>query len=834
MVAFMIPVLYSPDETDFTSNGLGLLNDAIECTVEEERNGIYQLHMEYPVDGVHFGEIEEMSIIKAVPADGKPAQPFDVYRISAPLNGRVEIDARHISQRLSKNTVMPFTSTSVTDAFLQIKNKSVEQDDFTYWTDKTSSGTMKITAPRSVRAALGGSEGSILDSFGGGDYEWDGFTVKLWADRGFDKGVTLRYGKNITDINQERNIENTVTGIVPFWKGDDSEGTETVVTLTERAVYAQNAGNYPYARTIPIDFSEKFQSQPTEAQLRSAAQRYITSNKIGVPSVSIDVSFVPLWQTEEYKNIANLERVNLCDTVTVEFEKLGISAKAKVIKTEYNVLKDRYDSISIGNARTSFSDSISEKISSTANAIKQTIPKESVFRQIVNEQTQKITGGLGGYVVKTLNANNEPQEILIMDTDDVQTAVNVIRINKSGIGFSTNGYNGPFQSAWTIDGHFNADFIATGHLLANFIHGGTLSLGGTNNGNGVIEVYDANGTLIGRWDKEGLKVYKGLIQGPDIVAGGLNNTNGTIVVKDASGNEIGRWDKDGAVITGSLKMLGDTTYCTIGNTPTYVNYVVEGLVQRTLENLQYVIPYDSNGHVRAIKTFVKADVGNIQEILAVAGTVAQRLVVITTGSYLPEINTSSDVDKIRGYEERVTYNSTNGAVYRIIPLVGSGHDTGLEIYKNHVKLGKFTCDGEGMIGANRELDIPANSSSATIDGNTIAYASSSSKRYKHNINRSITGDRDPHNLLNLPVAEFIFNDDHPTQYADMKGETIPGIIAEDVAEIYPSAVIHSEDGEVESWDERRIIPGMLALIQEQDKTIKNLEARLAKLEELLT
>ena len=274
---------------------------------------------------------------------------------------------------------------------------------------------MKITAPRSVRAALGGSEGSILDSFGGGDYEWDGFTVKLWADRGFDKGVTLRYGKNITDINQERNIENTVTGIVPFWKGNDSEGTETVVTLTEEAVYAQNAGSYPYARTIPIDLSEKFQSQPTETQLRSAAQSYITSNKIGVPSVSIDVSFVPLWQTEEYKNIANLERVNLCDTVTVEFEKLGISAKAKVIKTEYNVLKDRYDSISLGDARTSFSDSISEKISSTANAIKQSIPKESVFRQIVNEQTQKITGGLGGHVVMTLNANDEPQEILIME-----------------------------------------------------------------------------------------------------------------------------------------------------------------------------------------------------------------------------------------------------------------------------------------------------------------------------------------------------------------------------------------------------------------------------------
>ena len=134
--------------------------------------------------------------------------------------------------------------------------------------------------------------------------------------------------------------------------------------------------------------------------------------------------------------------------------------------------------------------------------------------------------------------------------------------------------------------------------------------------------------------------------------------------------------------------------------------IMEPKATSTLENLQYAIPYDSNGHVRAMKTFVKASTGSIQEILAVAGTVAQRLVVITTGSYLPEINTSSDVDKIRGYEERVTYNSTNGAVYRIIPLVGSGHDTGLEIYKNHVKLGKFTCDGEGRIGTNRKTAEP--------------------------------------------------------------------------------------------------------------------------------
>ena len=790
----MIPVLYSPDETDFTSNGLGLLNDAIECTVEEERNGIYQLHMEYPVDGVHFSEIEEMSIIKAVPADGKSAQPFDVYRISAPLNGRVEIDARHISQRLSKNTVMPFTSTSVTDAFLQIKNKCVEQDDFTYWTDKTSSGTMKITAPRSVRAALGGSEGSILDSFGGGDYEWDGFTVKLWTDRGFDKGVTLRYGKNITDINQERNIENTVTGIVPFWKGNDNDGTETVVTLTEEAVYAQNAGNYPYARTIPIDLSEKFQSKPTEAQLRSAAQSYITSNKIGVPSVSIDVSFVPLWQTEEYKNIANLERVNLCDTVTVEFEKLGISAKAKVIKTEYNVLKDRYNSISLGDARTSFSDSISEKISSTANAIRQSIPKESVFRQIVNEQTQKITGGLGGHVVMTLNANDEPQEILIMDTDDVQTAVNVIRINQAGIGFSTNGYNGPFQSAWTIDGHFNADFIATGHLLANFIQGGTLSLGGVDNGDGVLYVNDASGSLIIIADNSGLRVTKGLIEGPDIRSKGQYSVDGI------------SYQKWAMLKDGEFRIMDAVYSATVPQT-VKANFglrddlwaVIECLMTSNYgAGIAFSVPgfnqADGNGRIYGMK-FYKAVTKNIP-VMHLNGALFLRAAGNHRGIFWDQRSLLTT--------GKTNFDDDNES-YGILPYIIAG-----SMYGTNVVGGLY------------------------VNGNSVS--SSSSARYKENISEKMDDKNDPHRLLFLKAKQGRYKKEYgyKLQYADMAGKTVPMFIAEDVAEIYPSAVIHSEDGEVESWDERRIIPGMLALIQEQAEKINNLETRIKNLEELPT
>lgn len=520
------------------------------------------------------------------------------------------------------------------------------------------------------------------------------------------------------------------------------------------------------------------------------------------------------------------------------------------------------------------SPSIEKIVSDNAKTTNDLIAEQStyiwgVIQNEIEEATAKITGSQGGYFKWIYDADGKPIELVNLgDSKDINTAQKVWRWNQGGLGHSNNGYNGTYDLALTNDGKINASMITTGILNAGVIRAGiiqdlqnsnfwnletgafSLSANATVGGSTVSAIAQTEAeaavnaqTQLSIFNKltnngatQGIYLYNNLlylngaylkansvsadvIYGGSLTLGGANNVNGRLYVKDANGETIGRWDKDGAVITGLLKMLGDTTYCTIGNTPTYVNYVVEGIVQRTLENLQFVIPYDSNGHMRAMKTFVKADVGNIQEILAVAGTIAQRLIVITTGSYLPEINTSSDVDKVRGYEERVTYSSTNGGVYRIIPLIGSGHDTGLEIYKNHVKLGKFTCDGEGRIGTNRELDIPPNSSYATIDGNTIAYVSSSSERYKHNINRTLTGDRDPKNILNLPVAEFVFNDGHPIQYADMKGKTIPGIIAEDVAKFYPSAVIHNGKGEVESWDERRLIPAIISLIQKHENEI---------------
>lgn len=503
----MIPILYDKNETDFTSNGLGRLPDAIECIVTEKRNGSYELAMRYPVDGVHFSDITVSRFIYAVPADGKRSQPFRIYNIGKPLNGIVDIRAEHVSYQLSHIPVSPFEATTIGAAMAGLGEYAAESCPFTFWTDKTTVANFSVDVPTSIRALLGGTQGSILDVFGGGEYEFDGYDVKLYQHRGSDRGVTLRYGKNITDIKQEENIANTYTGVMPFWKGTDSTtGSEVIVMLPEKVLHSANADNFPYKRTIPLDMSSNFQEKPTEAQLRSAAQNYMTVNNIGIPSVSIDVSFVALWQTEEYKDVAVLERVNLCDTVTVEFPVLEISATAKVVKTEYDVLKERYKSLELGEAKSNFAATVRQDIQSSTSQVTANLPTKSYLQQAVDRATRLITGGLGGHVVFTLNADGEPQEILIMDTDDIQTAVNVIRGNLNGIGFSSNGYQGPFQSAWTIDGHFNADFITAGHLIANIIKGGTLTLGGQDNGSGVLQVLDANGNVVCEMDNTGAEI----------------------------------------------------------------------------------------------------------------------------------------------------------------------------------------------------------------------------------------------------------------------------------------------------------------------------------------
>ena len=848
----MIPVLYASDETVFTSNGLGLLYDCIDASCIEERNGQYEISFTYPLNGLHFSEIEHSCFIKAVPSDGANPQLFRIYYSSKPINGKVQFKAEHVSYQQKHIPVEPYTATNAAEALTGITEHARENCPFEFWTDNTNAGDFSMEQPASARSIIGGMRGSILDVYGG-EYMFDNYLVRLYRQRGQDNGVTLRYGKNITDIKQEKNIAETITGVMPYWYGQNENQESVYVSLPEKVIRSSTAANYPYQRTIVLDCSGEWQDPPTEAQLRGYAQNYISQTGIGIPKISIDVSFVALWQTEEYKDIANLERVRLCDTVTVEFEPLGISAKAKVVKTEYDILKERYKSIELGDARTNFAGQVKADIdASSAEIVKKTVTPSFLQREI-NRATELIRGGLGGYVVFTLNADGQPQEITIMDTDDIQTAIQCIRINKNGIGFSTTGYDGPYTSAWTIDGHFNADFIATGSLTANLIRGGILKLGGTDNGNGVIQVFDGNNNLVGQWDKDGLsatgdlEMKKGDIWG---LVGTVPYLEWLLVEGQARLTELDGFSikKETTSLISSHSIIPQNTrvldQC-LAPSKIIKSFVFTNDIETSgnifyldIDKKSFVLHPERYGTASAVTGAPEANIGEYG------------VSVKSGGSTIAATSDDSNNGRIRAIAPSKT--SGNGSTevdmrYTSILLHSGSNEQRINLNgKNLV----FTADGAHVslngsndssarleiIGGKYGFKVSGSNASAMIDGNswlTLAYASSSSRRYKHNI-KPLSGDRDCHRLLALPVVEFEWNTDRLLQYEDMRGQTVPGIIAEDVEEIYPSAVIHDANGGVESWDERRLIPGMLALIQEQDKKIKDLEARLARLEEMLT
>ena len=456
----MIPILYSPTTTSFTTGGIGKLIDAGSCVVTEERNGSYELEMTYPITGHLYDEIKQRSIIFAKPSPAQSEQPFRVYRITKPLNKVVTIYAAHISYDLSGIPVKNFTSQSVQAALTALTTSSVISNPFTFWSDKTNSGVMEIETPTPCRTILS----NILDVYGG-EYEFDKYTVKLHSLRGFDNGVSIKYGKNLTDLEQDENCSNVYTGVLPYWTGNDTTVSGSVVNAP---------GTYDFTRILPVDFTRDFEEQPSTTQLNNAATNYISANNIGIPEVNLTVSFVHLNQTEEYKNLGIFERVELGDSIKVEFAAMGVSSTARCVKTVYNTLLERYDNVELGEVKKGLADTISSQTSSIIDISKNSGVSSAVKAAII-AATEAITGQQGGSVIlHDTRGGNKPNELLFLDNDDISQAQKVWRFNLSGFGYSSNGYEGPYTTAITRDGSIVADFITTGSMDAARITAGIL------------------------------------------------------------------------------------------------------------------------------------------------------------------------------------------------------------------------------------------------------------------------------------------------------------------------------------------------------------------------
>ena len=486
----MIPILYNTitEGAVPTNYGVGPLTDCLSCEVTEERNGPYELTLVYAAQGIHADEIIPNACIMAKPNFSDDPQLFRIYKVGKTMNGRFEVKAQHITYDLSGKVITSGTAVNCTAACALLE---AQAGSFTINTDKSVTADFEIKEPSSVRSWFGGKAGSLLDVYGTAEWHYNNFACSLLLHRGADRGVEIRYGKNLTQLSQEISIENLVTAIIPYYIDNESNtkviGEKVTTDLMSDVI-----------KDIAIDFTSEVDTEsatPIEEQLDNLTHRYIDNNILTRAINTIKLDFVQLSSLQD--------RVDLCDTVHIYFEALGISASVKCISTTWDVLMDRYTSCTFGDAQSDITDTIIQNEKKIDEKVSRTQLEATVIHA-----TEQITGNLGGYVVlHDSNADGEPDELLIMNTDDIATATNVWRWNQSGLGYSSNGYGGPYGTAITADGQIVADFITTGALSANLIKGGTLKLGSNFNQSGLLEVYDEANTLIATLDKDGLKMY---------------------------------------------------------------------------------------------------------------------------------------------------------------------------------------------------------------------------------------------------------------------------------------------------------------------------------------
>lgn len=445
----MIPILYQTVTEGTVPNdyGIGSLTDCLSCEVKEERNGGYELTLVYASSGIHAEEIQPNRIIKAKPNFNDNPQLFRIYKVGKEMNGRFEVNAQHISYDLSGKVATSGSANSCANALLLLHNNYALNWNLT--TDIVSNVGFNISAPSSVRSWFGGKEGSLIDLYGG-EWSYDNYNCKLNSARGTDRGVTIRYGKNLTELSQELSIENLVTSVVPYAINPDTN-------LSAVGTAKSTGLSIGVDRELAIDFSNEIDwddSVPVTTQLTNCAIRYVTRNSSALINMknSITLNFA---QPEDLK-----ERIDLCDTVHIYFEALGITASAKCVSATWDVLAERYMSNTFGDVVSSIADTIA-----TVQDKVNFVPTKTEVANTVNRQTELITGNLGGYVIlHDSDGDDKPDEILIMNTDDIGTATKVWRWNKNGLGYSDEGYSGSFDTAITSDGYIVCDFLKTGKI----------------------------------------------------------------------------------------------------------------------------------------------------------------------------------------------------------------------------------------------------------------------------------------------------------------------------------------------------------------------------------
>lgn len=450
--------IYLQNETDFDHNGLGFLTDILNAKVTDNLNGDYSLFFEYKINGSLSEYLQNENIVKCQVADG--TQQLFVIKSVLETFDSIQINCKHIFYKLLDNFLEDVSPTNLNgQMFLQwILDRTNYSNEFIAQSDINDTKSARYIRRNPVDCILGDTDNAMVNLFGG-ELKRDNFKIIFNARIGNNNGVNLIIGKNITGINITVDTNSIHTRIMP--QGFDG------LLLPEKYVDSPLINVYSHPKVFKVEFDDiKYDPEDEEAYhdldsaynaLRLAANGLFT-NGIDKPIVNIKVDWIELSKTNEYKNYSNLERVMLGDTITINL--LGLNYITRVIKTIYNPLSNRIETFELGSPKAN--------IGSTTNNIQRKLEKinpTSILKEAKDDATRMLISALGGNVYKTQS------ELFIMDTDNPETAVKVWRWNMNGLGYSSNGVDGPYEIAMTSDGKIVADFITTGKLNTNVIEG---------------------------------------------------------------------------------------------------------------------------------------------------------------------------------------------------------------------------------------------------------------------------------------------------------------------------------------------------------------------------
>ena len=414
------PILYKANETNFEHLGVSVLSDASKCYVSRERNGIYILEFDYPVNGKDVDKIKEGMYIKADAGYRTKNQRFIVSKITKTQN-EFKLYCQHISQvKTTMNAIRPdITVTSVSamgalrawrDNLLDSREEFFVQSDIS----TLNSTTWKVENIENARDALGGKAGSILDVWGG-EYEFDNLNITLHKSMGIDNPTIIAYGKNLLDLEQEQSILETYTSVFPFKKYTDDNNREQLITLPEILLDSTHLNKFTHRRILKVDFSSD-ENLKTVEQLRSKAKSYIKSNNVGVPKTNLKINYQDLSKVEGIFDNPALEQIDLCDRLKVYYNELGIlNENAKVVKVIWDVILEENHEIEVGDSRSSFTDSTSAKLESLQvqndsvlariNAL--VAEQEAAFDRFFKEKSKVIEDRVKGGYEKALLSSEE-------------------------------------------------------------------------------------------------------------------------------------------------------------------------------------------------------------------------------------------------------------------------------------------------------------------------------------------------------------------------------------------------------------------------------------------